>query len=110
MTASIETIPELESTVLVRHHHDAVAAVFEADCRRLGAGQMRLFRLRCEGVVRVDRWLGPDGDPESDYTKITQAYREPLGDGRLLVTLDIGTESEWIEVECRSMSVTELQR
>jgi hypothetical protein len=58
--------------------------------------------------VRVDHWFGPEGDPESDYTEITQAYREPLAEGRLLVTLDIAAESEWIEIDCGSISLTEL--
>jgi hypothetical protein len=57
----------------------------------------------------VDHWLGPEGDPESDYIQITQAYREPLMEGRFLVTLAIAAESEWIEIDCRSISVTELR-
>jgi hypothetical protein len=109
MKPSIEPIPELRASVLVRHHHDKAAASFEADCRRLEHGRAQLFRLRCEGVGRVDQWLGSEGDPDSDYVEITEAYCEPLADGRLLVTFDIAAESKWIEVDCRSMSVTELR-
>jgi hypothetical protein len=105
---SVQAIPELEGSTLDSERHDQEARTYEVLCHVVESGAIRRFQLRCEGVRQVrHRVQSPRLEPWN-YIEITEAYREPLPDGGILVSLDLWSESEWIEIDCLAARVTEI--
>ena len=108
MPSPARPIPELESSTLDSEHHDEKARIYEALCHVVQRGALRRFRLHCEDVRQVQRRVVRPRREPWNYTEITEAYREPLVDGRTLVSLELWSEAEWIEIDCRSATVVEI--
>jgi hypothetical protein len=108
MASHAKSIPELEASILDSEHHDQKAAIYELLCHVVERGAVRRFRLHCDGVRQVQRRVGRPRRERWNYSEITEAYREPLADGRTLVSLELWSEAEWIEIDCLSATVAEV--
>lgn len=104
---STRAIPELEASTLDIERHDQESAAYEIFCHVVERGVVRRFALRCEGVRQVRRRVGRQRVEPCNYIEITEAYREPLPEGGIRVSLDLWNEAEWIEIDCRSAIVTD---